>query len=59
MSLEQSKIVANAKKYFDTATKNGFMNDELTSFLGEAFVKAPASTLESLYNELREKVCVN
>jgi hypothetical protein len=50
MSLEQSKIVANAKKYFDTATKNGFMNEELTSFLGEAFVKAPASTLESLYN---------
>jgi hypothetical protein len=32
MSLEQSKIVANTKKYFDTATKNGFMNEELTSF---------------------------
>lgn len=50
MSLEQEKIVANTKKYFDTATKLGFMNNELMTFLGEAFIKAPASTMESLHN---------
>lgn len=50
MSLEQEKIVANTKKYFETATKHGFMNDELMSFLGEEFIKAPASTMESLNN---------
>lgn len=50
MSLEQEKIVANTKKYFDTATKFGFMNDELMSFLGTAFIQAPASTMESLHN---------
>ena len=50
MSLEKEKIVANTKKYFDTATKLGFMNDEFMAFLGENFIKAPASTLESLHN---------
>jgi hypothetical protein len=50
MSLEQEKIVANTKKYFDTATKNGFMTDDLMTFLGEDFIKAPASTMESLHN---------
>jgi len=50
MALEQEKIVANTKKYFETATKLGFMNDELMSFLGEEFIKAPASTMESLHN---------
>lgn len=50
MSLEQAKIVANAKKYFETATKNGFMNDELMSFLGEAFIKAPATSMTSYHN---------
>lgn len=50
MSLEQSKIVANAKKYFDTATKNGFMTNELMSFLGEDFIKAPASSMTSYHN---------
>jgi hypothetical protein len=50
MSLEQEKIVSNTKKYFETATKNGFMNADLMSFLGEAFIKAPASTMESLHN---------
>jgi hypothetical protein len=50
MSLEKEKIVANTKKYFDTATKHGFMNDELMSFLGENFIKAPASTMQSLHN---------
>lgn len=50
MSLEQAKIVANAKKYFETATKNGFMNDELMSFLGEEFIKAPATSMTSYHN---------
>lgn len=50
MSLEQEKIVANTKKYFDTATKLGFMNEELMKFLGESFIKAPASTMADLHN---------
>jgi hypothetical protein len=50
MSLEKEKIIANTKKYFDTATKNGFMTDELMSFLGEDFIKAPATNTNSQYN---------
>jgi hypothetical protein len=50
MSLEQAKIVANAKKYFETATKNEFMNNELMSFLGEEFIKAPATSMTSYHN---------
>jgi HD superfamily phosphodiesterase len=50
MPLEQEKIVANTKKYFDTATKLGFMNEELMKFLGESFIKAPASTMTDLHN---------
>jgi len=50
MSLEQEKIVANTKKYFDTATKLGFMNNELMTFLGESFIKAPATTMTNLNN---------
>jgi hypothetical protein len=50
MSLEKEKIVANTKKYFDTATKLGFMNSEFMDFLGPDFISAPASTMESLHN---------
>ena len=50
MALEQTKIVANTKKYFDTATKLGFMNDDLMTFLGEEFIKAPASSMADLHN---------
>jgi hypothetical protein len=50
MSLSQEKIVSNTKKYFETATKHGFMSEELMNFLGEAFIKAPASTMENLHN---------
>jgi hypothetical protein len=50
MPLEQEKIVANTKKYFDTATKLGFMNEELMKFLGESFIKAPATTMTDLHN---------
>jgi hypothetical protein len=49
MSLEQSKIIANTKKYFDTANKHGFMTDDLMKFLGEDLIKAPATNLTSLY----------
>lgn len=50
MSLDQTKILANTKKYFDTAKKIGFMNDEFMSFLGADFIAAPASTMENLHN---------
>lgn len=50
MSLDKEKIVANTKKYFETATKHGFMNDELMNFLGEAFIKAPASSMTGYHN---------
>ena len=50
MALEQERIVANTKKYFDTATKLGFMTDELTTFLGEDFIKAPATNMADFHN---------
>ena len=50
MSLDQAKIVSNTKKYFETATNNGFMNDELMTFLGEDFIKAPASSMADYHN---------
>lgn len=49
MKIEQTKIVANAKKYVDTGLKHGFMTDELINFLGEDFIKAPASDMVSYY----------
>jgi hypothetical protein len=45
MTLEQDKITKNVKKYFETATKLGFMTEELMKFLGEDFIKAPASSM--------------
>jgi hypothetical protein len=50
MSLEQKKIVENTKKYFETATKLGFMNDEFMNFLGQSFITAPASSLTEYHN---------
>lgn len=50
MVLEQERIVANTKKFFDTATKLGFMNEGLMTFLGEEFVKAPASSMVDFHN---------
>lgn len=38
------QILKNTEKYFKTAEAHGFMNDELLDFLGQDFVKAPAST---------------
>lgn len=42
--IKPEKIVKNTKKYFQTAQEDGFMNESLMNFLGEAFIKAPAST---------------
>lgn len=50
MSLDQTKIVSNTKKYFETAKELGFMNDELMAFLGEEFIKAPASSMADYHN---------
>lgn len=44
MSLTKEKIVANAKKYFETAEKHGFATPELQELLGLDFIGAPAST---------------
>lgn len=50
MSLTQEQILKNTKKYFQTAQDNNFMNDSLMTFLGESFIKAPATTMKSLHN---------
>ncbi len=50
MSLSQEKIVSNTKKYFETANAKGFMNEKLMTFLGEAFIKAPASSMVDYHN---------
>lgn len=44
------KVLKLTKKYFDTAEKYGFMNDSLMEFLGQDFIKAPASTATNLHN---------
>ena len=44
MPLEKEKIIANTKKFFDTATKSGFMNDSLMATLGQEFISAPDNT---------------
>jgi len=49
MSIDKTRIIGNAKKYFDTATKNGFMTDDLMTFLGQDFIEAPA-TIDSYNN---------
>lgn len=48
--LNENKILENAKKYFETGTKYGFMNDKLMNFLGPEFIGAPASTSENMHN---------
>lgn len=50
MSITKEEIVKNAKRFFEAANAGGFMNEELTSFLGEKFITAPASTMLSLHN---------
>jgi hypothetical protein len=46
--LEKDKIIKNTKKYFQTADSVGFMTEELTQFLGQDFIEAPASTNKDL-----------
>lgn len=48
--LKQEQIVKNTKKYFQTTQDLGIMNDEFMNFLGEDFIKAPASTSKNLHN---------
>lgn len=51
MSTEtKDKVMKNAKKYFSTGEKYGFMTEELQNFLGVDFVQAPASTRTDLHN---------
>ena len=48
--LKPEQIVKNTRKYFQTTQDLGVMPESLMSFLGEAFIKAPASTMKSLHN---------
>ncbi len=48
--LKPEQIVKNTKKYFQTTQDLGVMPEGLLSFLGEEFIKAPASTMKSLHN---------
>lgn len=50
MELTKEQVTKNAKKYFSTAEKYNFMNDDLMEFLGEEFIAAPASTRTDLHN---------
>ena len=50
MALEQNKIIENTTKYFETCKKLGFMTDELMVFLGENFIKAPATSMADYHN---------
>lgn len=48
--LTKDKVVKNAKKFFSTGEKYGFMTEELQNFLGADFIAAPASTRTDLHN---------
>jgi len=50
MSLTKEQVAKNAKKYFSTGEKYGFMTDELMNLLGADFIAAPASTATNLHN---------
>ena len=50
MSITKEQIIKNAKKYFSTGEKYGFMTEELTKTLGTDFISAPASTRTDLHN---------
>jgi hypothetical protein len=49
-TLTKDKVTKNAKKYFSTGEKYGFMTEELQDFLGLNFITAPASTRTDLHN---------
>jgi len=48
--LKQDQIIKNTQKYFKTADEQNFMNEDFMKFLGEAFIKAPASNHRDLHN---------
>jgi len=50
MSINKEQVVKNAKKYFDTGEKYGFMTEQLQNLLGTDFIGAPASTRTDLHN---------
>lgn len=50
MSISKEKILKNTKKYFETAEQYKFVSEELTNFLGQSFISAPASTSLNLHN---------
>jgi 23S rRNA maturation-related 3'-5' exoribonuclease YhaM len=50
MSITKEQVVKNAKKYFATGEKYGFMTEDLQNTLGTAFIGAPASTRTDLHN---------
>lgn len=50
MSITKEKVVKNAKKFFSTGEKYGFMTEALQTELGAEFVAAPASTATNLHN---------
>ena len=66
MSLEKEKIISNTKKFFDTATKAGFMNDGLITTLGQDFMSAPDNThseegslIDTILNVTKNLVKIN
>jgi len=50
MSITHEEIIKNAKIYFQTGEKYGFITDELIKFLGEDFIKAPLFPSQSQCN---------
>lgn len=47
--LSKEKILKNAKKFNDTGTKYGVINDELMEMLGKEFISAPCTTSTNFY----------
>jgi len=50
MSITREETVKNAKKYFESGEKYGFMTLALQDRLGAKFIGAPASTRTDLFN---------
>jgi hypothetical protein len=50
MNIPKEQILKNTTKYFETAEKYGFMTPDFMKFLGEDFIKAPASTMKDMHN---------
>lgn len=48
--MTKEKIISNTKKYLETAEKYKATSPELQVFLGEDFIKAPASSFLHLHN---------